>query len=436
VAGTLLLIYPVQWTFNDKTRAFLTEQREERGLKIVVADDTVTDYENDIFDDVIEIPSSEYVQETYNLLRPWCEKHDVKAVYMQTESALPVGSLLTRDLCLPGPSIETVHLCMNKYLSRKRLSQYGIPTPQFTIGENANDIYKAAGKFGYPVILKGISSAHSRLVTPVYSRGDVESAFQHMKNGLNKSEEIARLSSFAQIAGIELGCSLTKEFLIESLVKGDSLEVDGIIAEGEPVTFGITEQIPSKDPPLFIEGYLCPADYPETKRQELCRLSDLSLTATGLQNSGFSIEMRVNEDHTYIIEVNGRLGSDDGFGDMFETYTGNLPALEGLKLSLGLSPETAFRKDVCVAVAYRTYYQDGIVEKLPEELTSGSLEYEDFTYGTMCKVGTRLYKPPHPDAFPHLAWVKTIHPESSRAAYALARAAVDKLDISVGPVKP
>jgi len=307
---------------------------------------------------------------------------------------------------------------LNKYLSRKRLSQYGIPTPQFTIGENANDVYKAARKFGYPVVLKGISSAHSRLVTPVYSPDEVESALQYVKSGLNKSQEIARLSDFAQVANLELGCSLTREFLIESLVEGDSLEVDGIIAEEEPVTFGITEQIPSKDPRFFIEGYLCPADYPETKHQELRRLSDLTLGATGLHNSGFSIEMRANTDHTYIIEVNGRLGSDDGFGEMFETYTGSLPALEALKLSLGLSPVSVSREDGCVAVAYRTYYEDGIIEKLPEELTSVSLEHENLSYGTMYKVGTRLYKPPHPDAFPHLAWVKTTHPETSRAAYA------------------
>lgn len=432
----MLIIYPVRWAVCAKTRAYLAEQREERGLQIVLAKNGTVASDNDIFDDVIEIPPPEYVQDTYHLLRYWCSKHNVKAIYMQSEAALPVGSLLARELRLPGPSVEAVHLCINKYLSRKRLSQYGIPMPQFTIGENATDIYRAASRFGYPLVLKAIASSHSKLVTPVYTRSDVESALQYVKAGLIKSQEITRLSNFAQAADLELGCSLTREFLIESLVEGDALEIDGVIAEGEPVTFGITEQIPSKAPPFFIEGYLCPADHPGTEPGELRRLSDLSLTAIGLHNSGFSIEMRVNESHTYIIEVNGRLGSDDGFGEMFETYTGSLPALQALKLALGICPESVSREEICVAVAYRSYYEDGLVEKLPAKLTTGSLEYEDLAYGTMCEVGTRLYKPPHPDAYPHLAWVRATHPESSRAAYLSARAVVDKLAISVRPIRP
>ncbi|MFC1953284.1 acetyl-CoA carboxylase biotin carboxylase subunit family protein [Chloroflexota bacterium] len=435
MTDTFLIIYPVQWTFCDTTRTFLAKLRKERGLQIVLADDSPVTSENDIFDDFIKIPSSEHVQDTYETLSNWCDKHSVKGIYMQSEAALPVGSLLARELELPGPSVEAVHLCINKYLSRKRLSQYGVPTPQFTIGENASDVYKYVSEFGYPLVLKAVASAHSKLVTPVYSKEGVEPAVQYLKASLIKSREIIRLSNFARLAGLEPGCSLKRQFLIESFVEGDSLETDGIIVEGEPITFGITEQIPSKDTPFFIEGYLCPADHPVTKLQEIRRLSDLSLAATGLHSSGFSIEMRVKADQTYIIEVNGRLGSDDGFGELYETYTGNLPALQALKLSLGLPLESASDEDVCVAVAYRSYYDDGIIDKLPEELISPNLDYGDITCGTMCKEGTRLYKPPHPDAYPHLAWVKTTHPETSRDAYLSARMVADKLDISVKPIE-
>jgi biotin carboxylase len=123
----------------------------------------------------------------------------VDAIYLQSEAALPVGSLLTRDFGLLGPSVESVHLCSNKYLSRERLSQCGISTPQFVLGENTTDVYRAAGKFGYPLVLKGVSSAHSRLVTLVHSGKDVEPAVQYLQAGLVNSQEIARLSSFASV---------------------------------------------------------------------------------------------------------------------------------------------------------------------------------------------------------------------------------------------
>ena len=115
-----------------------------------------------------------------------------------------------------------------------------------------------------------------------------------MKAGLIRSQEITRLSNFAQAADLELGCSLTREFLIESLVEGDALEIDGVIAEGEPVTFGITEQIPSKAPPFFIEGYLCPAAHLGTEPGELLRLSDLSITPIVFTTPCFTLDHPIN----------------------------------------------------------------------------------------------------------------------------------------------
>jgi hypothetical protein len=209
-----------------------------------------------------------------------------------------------------------------------------------------------------------------------------------------------------------------------------------VIIEGEPITFGITEQIPSEDPPFYIEGYLCPAERPEVELEELRCLSDSVLAAIDLHHSGFSIEMRANTNYTAIIEVNGRLGRDDGFGDMYKKRTGILPTLCALKSALGISPELTLNEQESVALAYRSHYEDGIVEKLPSREEVRNLGYEDVIYGTMCEVGTRMHKHPHPDTYPHLAWVLATHSSSSRFAYQKAKAVLDQLSISVRLIQP
>ncbi len=431
--STLLIIYPPLGMFCASTRACLARQRREHGLRVVVAGDLVTASPKDAIDDVIELPPSECVREAHEILSRWCGGHRVDAVFLQSEAALAVGSLLVRDLGLPGPSVEAVHACLNKYLCRTRLSQQGIPTPRFVLGENGVDTYKAASQFGYPLVLKAVASAHARLVTLVNSPADVEAAVAHIRAGLAQSQDIANLSSFATMAKLEIGCSPTRQFLIESFAEGYSLESDGLIAEGGPMTFGIIEQIPSKDPPFFIEGYVCPPYHAEVDLGELRDLSSQSLAAVGLSHAGFSIEMRATDNYACVIEVNGRLGRDDGFGEMFETRTGCLPILLALELVLGIRPETAFR-ELSVAVAYRCCYEDAIIEQLPDRSELCSLEDSGLTCGTVYDLGTRVYGPPHRNAHPHLAWVLATHPESSQAAYHLARHAVDRVGVSVRPI--
>ena len=347
-----------------------------------------------------------------------------------------VGSLLIRDLGLPGPSVEAVHLCGNKYLCRERLSRHGIPVPRFVLCESGLDVRRAAREFGYPLVLKAVASAHSRLVTLVKSPADVEAATAYIRSGLVQSEDIARLSGFAAMADLDMGCSPTGEFLVESFAEGCSLETEGLMVKRSPLVLDTIEQVPSEEPPFFIEGYMCPPDLPEVDLEGVRRLTDRSLAAVGLSHAGFSIEMRADGDHACVIEVNGRIGRDDGLGEMFETRTGCLPIVAALDLALGIQPHFDFCESACVAVAYRCCYQDAMVEQLPDEAELCRLENDGLQCGTVYGVGARMYRPPHRDAHPHLAWVRATHPESSHTAYRLARHAVDRVRVSVRPITP
>ncbi|MBI4304442.1 MAG: ATP-grasp domain-containing protein, partial [Chloroflexi bacterium] len=343
-----------------------------------------------------------------------------------------LGSLLAEEFHLKGPGLEAAHLCSNKYQQRVVLSRAGICNPLFDLAENAADVHRLAQNFGFPLVLKCVISTMSRLVTLVCGEEDIEAAVARVRDAIAKSLDAARLASFAETAKVELGCDPRRQFLVESFMTGDMVETDGLVIGGKPFNFGVTEQVQSIDPPFFIEGYLLPAEC--TDNQPIENVSDEIISAIGLQDSGFSTEMRICGKETCLMEVNGRLGWDEAFGDLFQVRTHQERIFQTMQIALGIKPELIRDVGRFAALAYRSCYYDGIVEELPTRDELSQLEREDLRLGLATHQGARFVAPPNPEVYPHVAWALATHPTSSHLAYEIARQAVDSLNISIRPV--
>jgi biotin carboxylase len=157
--------------------------------------------------------------------------------------------------------------------------------------------------------------------------------------------------------------------------------------------------------------------------------------ALGVTNPGFSIEMRLCEGVASIIEVNGRLGWDAGFGDMFALVTGAQPAFQTLEIALGAAPPFERKQGVHAALAYAVCYSDCVVATLPSAQSIAAAEREfDVKIGLAVHAGERMHAPPHPDSTPHLAFALAHGERSSADSYARARRAVDMLRFGLEPV--
>jgi biotin carboxylase len=321
---------------------------------------------------------------------------------------------------------------LNKYLQRVVLSRAGICNPHFSLAENADDVRHLARNFGFPLVLKCVISTMSRLVTPIWNEEEIDPSVARMLNALPKSNDVFRLISFAQMTKVEMGCAPMSQFLVESFADGDMVETDGLAGGQAPFTFGVTEQVQSVDPPFFIEGYLFPAEC--TDNGPIEAVSNTIVETIDLRYSGFSIELRVKDGEICLIEVNGRLGWDDGFGDLFQVRTHRDRILQALQLTLGIEPESIHDTAHCAAIAYRPCYHDGIVEDLPTREELAQLEDAALRFGLSTHKGARFVAPPNPNAYPHVAWALARHPTSSHTAYELARRAVDQLEVYIRQV--
>jgi hypothetical protein len=423
----LLMLYPAYGTVSCHEVCRYAERFDE--MRVTLADDVPTTSDLDIFDEVWELPAPEQLAEAHDRLRRWCDKNRPDGIFLQSERGLLLGSLIVREFGLRGPSLEAVHLCSNKYLQRQALAKAGIGNPLFTLGQNAADVRRFARDSGYPLVLKCVISTMSRLVTLIKAEDQIDSAVAHMLQSISVSLDVARLRSFGLTARVDLGCDPGKQFLIESFMDGDMVETDGLVLGDLPYTFGVSEQIQSVDPPFFIESYLLPAEC--TPNTPVEQVSDAVLKALGLRDSAFSTEMRVKDGVVRIIEVNGRLGWDEGFGDLFKVRTHQDRIAQAFQMAL--SQKTEVIKDIsrCAALAYRPCYYNGVVDELPTKEELRHLSNSEITLGLATNRGARFLAPPHPEVYPHVAWALAVHPTSSRAANEKAREALDRLHIVI-----
>ena len=371
------------------------------------------------YDEVVELPPVADVEATVRVLEHTLDRSPVDRVFYQTEFGLLPGSILARRRGLPGPSPEAAHLCVNKAACRARLAAAGVPQPRFARCGSAADVRRA--DLGFPLVLKAAASTLGRLVTKVDRDADLDAAVDSLLARLPSSPDVARLVGFGRSsgpnragAGIDLGLDPTREFLAESFAAGPPLEADGLVFGRQIDLFGVTEQIVRDGSGFFIEAYLFPADEPGRCADSARR----AIEAVGLTDSGFSIEFRGDE----LIEINGRLGEDDGYPDLFRAGLGVYP----LEKWLGGDARPRAIRDRH-ALAYVNRYEKGVVRRIGR-IPDGTV--------VPVVVGQQLHDPGDPAYRAHVAYALASHPLSSHGALAIARRRLTGLELDISDAGP
>jgi len=433
----VLCIYPGPATFRQQQVATHRPLLEALGVRLLIADDYDDPRDREFFADVFLLPPPSEFEAAKRALDHALRGRTIHGVLAQSESALCLGSLIAAERGLPCLSPAAALGVTSKYVTRTRLEAARVGQPEFALVRTSAEVRRFAHHHGFPVVLKAVASALARLVTLVRDDGEVESAVERMRARLPESPDVQRLAGFARVSGLALGHDPFDSFLVESFARGTPLETDGVVAKDVIGTFGVTEQILTQPPLFFFEGYLLPADLPVADLASVEAASDTALRALDVRDTGFSIEMRFDGSHTSILEVNGRLGWDEGFGDLFACVTGVQPVLQTLQIALGLPVTVERRADAHAAVAYSACYEDRVVTSIPAPDDVARVERElGVRAGTCVWPGDRLVAPPHPDATPHLAWVLARDAVSSRAAYEIARRGLARLPVEFAPIRP
>ncbi len=417
----LLALYPGSLSQRRAQIDRLAPWLRDRDIHVVLADDCIEPVDAEHFAGVIEIPPPAEIGAVLAALAA----HRFDAVLVQSEAAALPGALLCAQRDLPGASRTAALACAAKHITRARLAARGVAQPEFALATSAREVRAfAAGR--YPVVLKAVASAMSRLVTLVRTEVEIDAAVARVRHGITVSPDVARLVAFARAGNLDLGLDPTAMFLVERFADGDPVEVDGVAVGTTPRPYGVLAQRMTPPPLFYIDGYILPSG--RADEAAILATATAAIRAVGLCDAGFAVELRAGPEGPRVIEVNGRLGEDDGYGELFAAGLGVEPVQHAIALALGERPEVPNAPHGCHALAYRNWLTGGRVVSVPG---AAALRATGVRVGLSVSEGCELHAAPHPETHPHLAWALACHPAEPQAAYERARAAVATLPFVV-----
>src|SRR3954469_7889546 len=82
-------------------------------------------------------------------------RHGVDGVMtVASDRAVPIVAAVAEELGLPGIGREVAHLMTNKIAMRHALAEHGVPQPAFAAVRTLREARVAAGRIGFPAVLK------------------------------------------------------------------------------------------------------------------------------------------------------------------------------------------------------------------------------------------------------------------------------------------
>ena len=203
-----------------------------------------------------------------------------------------LAALIAQRLNVPFHRPEATAAAINKFATRERFREAGLPVPQYyrvRIDENPDT---AAKKAPYPCVLKPIGLSTSRGVIRANTQKEFVAAFARIRK-LLKIPSLARLKDpaldYIQVESFLPGC----EFALEGLVTNGRLQVLALFDKPDPL-----------DGPYFQETiYVSPSRWPISVQDAIRAAAQAAVTALGLHQGPVHAEMRFDGERVWMLEV-------------------------------------------------------------------------------------------------------------------------------------
>jgi hypothetical protein len=258
-----------------------------------------------------------------------------------------LAAQLTERRGLVGPSAAAIVSCQHKPTSRA-IQQRVAPesTPQFALLDGLPP-------FPPPWWVKPVVGRLSQEARRVDSGAELAELV----------EEPEYRDGYAELSG--LSREAVDGFLVEELVEGDEVTLEGFVHEGSVTVIGVTDSVKYPGTNSF-ERFEYPSSLPPARHRELSVLAETLALAHGLDGCFFNIEFFVPAAGAVrIVEVNPRIASQ--FSPLVEAVHGRATYDVLFAVAAGDDPAWDGSTQSGVAVSYVVrVFEDAVVEAVPE----------------------------------------------------------------------
>lgn len=240
-------------------------------------------------DEIAEISSTYNTQVLINFIENNVSYKEIDAIITLNEMHSNVVAHLAEHFGVAGLNPQSADIARNKYLTRKLLSKFCIPSPNYQYAQTLDEIINVSESIGYPIIIKPINGTGSLYVKVNHSKEEVIQHYEMSEKATSFSRSVPKKDGY----------------LVEKFIEGDLISVETVSCNGHHKIIGITKR-ELEGYPYFIEvGSIFPSEIFQAKEIEM--LTNKILDCLNF-NFGFShIEFILSANGPVFIEINPRL---------------------------------------------------------------------------------------------------------------------------------
>ena len=263
--------------------------------------------------------------------REYVKAHHIDAVFYSRDVADIVAAVLCEEFGFPGPSVESVFLCLHKYYGRQ-YEPHPVRCDPIDLIDIADE-HPAITR--YPCYLKPPWLNLGILGFKLDSADDLQRALAIARREYPAWSPLY-FPFFEQYIDCDKFPLATRDImLVEDFVDGPQVTVEGWVANTQPALWAITDTN-TYPATRIIDNFSLPSRHPAHMQELLARQAMEAVGNIGLDNGFFNIEFWCHDDAVTLTEVNGRAATC--FYNLYRRCLGACIYEAGLRLAGGQSP--------------------------------------------------------------------------------------------------
>lgn len=261
--------------------------------------------------------------------REYVKAHSIDAIFYSRDVADLVASVLCEEFGFPGPSVESVFLCLHKYYGRQYESN-PVRCDPIDLADEQPAITR------YPCYLKPPWLNLGILGFKLDSADDLQRALAVARREYPAWSPLY-FPFFERYIDCEKFPLATREImLVEDFVDGPQVTVEGWAANAQPALWAITDTN-TYPGTRIIDNFSLPSRHPAHIQELLAQQAMEAVGNIGLDNGFFNIEFWCHDDAVTLTEVNGRAATC--FYHLYRRCLGACVYEAGLRLAGGQPPQ-------------------------------------------------------------------------------------------------
>ncbi len=260
--------------------------------------------------------------------RAYVRAQHIDAVFYSRDVADLVAAVLCEEFGFPGPSVESVFLCMHKYYARQCE-----PSPIRCTYIDLWDEHQVG--ISYPCYVKPPWLNLGILGFKLESPQDLQQALSIARRDYGAWSPLYYPFFRRYIDAQKYPLATRDIMLVEEFIDGPQVTVEGWVYQKQPYLWAITDTN-TYPGTRVIDNFSLPSRHPVHMQAQLATQAAEAIRKVGLDNGFFNIEFWCHEDSVTLTEINGRAATC--FYNLYRSCLGSCIYEAGLALACGQNP--------------------------------------------------------------------------------------------------